>query len=338
MKRAMNRLSLAKTISQGLGTLSVSALLTVLPVHGQAATIVNDWKPIFEGIEFATGMTDGPVLQKINGLKIDLFSPDIQFFSTPSNGSLPEETIAQTTSQFLDEFDLQVAVNANFFAPCCIAAPEAKDIIGLAISTGGVVSPSDGLISGNIGEVPDSLLITADNQAEITSTIPGDDFSDIFTAVSAGPRLLVDGEIVVDEIPSDGFSDLNPRTAAGLSQDEQHLILMAIDDRQSGISEGATLFQTAEWLLRFGAYQGLNLDGGGSTTMVREDEVGNPLILNIPSSDGGAERFHGNNFGVFASPLSRGATSVPESNTLGFIAVVSVCLALLRTEGNGELA
>ena len=72
--------------------------------------------------------------------------------------------------------------------------------------------------------------------------------------------------------------------------------------------------------------------------MVREDEVGNPLILNIPSSDGGAERFNGNNFGVFASPLSRGATSVPESNTLGFIAVVSVCLALLRTEGNGELA
>ena len=255
--------------------------------------------------------TDEPVPQTVNSFRVDLFNPNIQFLSTPSNGDLPEETIAQTTSQFLDEFDLQVAVNANFFAPCCEAVPEPKDLINLALSNGEIVSPSDGIVSENIGEVPGSLLITEDNQAEIVSTNPGDDFSNIFTAVSAGPRLLVDGEIVVDEIPPDDFSDLNPRTAVGISEDEQFLTLLTIDGRQPGLSEGATLFQTGEWLLRLDAYQGLNLDGGGSTTMVREDRFGNPQILNAPS--GGSERFNGNNFGAFANPLS---TSVPEPGSL----------------------
>ena len=184
-----------------------------------------------------------------------------------------------------------------------------------------------GIVSENIGEVPDSLLITEDNQAEIVSTSPGDDFSNIFTAVSAGPRLLVDGEIVVDEIPPDAFSDLNPRTAVGISEDEQFLTLLTIDGRQPGLSEGATLFQTGEWLLRFDAYQGLNLDGGGSTTMVREDRFGNPQILNAPSD--GTERFNGNNVGAFANPLS---TSVPEPGS--FVGMGLFGLVCLRKRAN----
>lgn len=319
-------MNFAQTIRrQGLRTVSLSALVLSIPAQVQAAAIVSEWKPIFEGIEFATGSDDEPA-QQVNSFRVDLFSPKIRFFSTPDNGILPEETIAQTTSQFLDEFDLQVAVNANFFAPCCNLVAEPKDLIGLAISEGDVVSPSDGMVSGNIGLVPDSLLITKDNQATIASTNPGNDFSSIFTAVSAGPRLLVDGEIVVPETPPDPFSDLNPRTAAGLSKEGQFLILMAIDGRQPDVSEGATLFQTAEWLTRFGSFQGLNLDGGGSTTIVREDEFGNPLILNTPSSPDGEERFNGNNLGIFAKPLADAGVSVPEPGTVGFMVASGVYL------------
>ncbi|MEL7039510.1 MAG: phosphodiester glycosidase family protein [Cyanobacteria bacterium J06592_8] len=318
-----------KTFNQGLTTLFFSAIVATLPTPIKAATLVNPWEPIFEGIDYATGFTDDPVPQSANSFRIDLLNPEIQFFSTPSNGDIELETIAQTTSQFLEEFDLQVAVNANFFAPCCEADSEPKDLINLAISNGEIVSPSDGLESGNIQEIPDSILITEDNQAEITSTNPDDDFSNIFTAVSAGPRLVVDGEIVIDEVPRDAFYDLNPRTTVGLSEDEQYLYLVTIDGRQPGVSEGATLFQTGEWLVRFGAYQGLNLDGGGSTTMVREDEFGNALVLNIPSTTGGIERFNGNNLGVFSQPLS-----VPEPSTLGFICFSFIGLALSRSQKN----
>lgn len=327
----MKTTNMIHTIRQGLETLSLSALVISIPTQVQAAAIVSEWKPIFEGIEFATG-TDNDPAQQASSFRIDLTSPDIRFFSTPDNGVLPEETIAQTTSQFLDEFDLQVAVNANFFAPCCNLVAEPKDLIGLAISDGDTVSPSDGMVSGNIGLVPDSLLITEDNRATIASTRPRANFSNVFTAVSAGPRLLVDGEIVVPETPPDAFSDLNPRTAVGLTEEEEFLILMTIDGRQPGVSEGATLFQTAEWLTRFGSFQGLNLDGGGSTSIVREDEFGNPLLLNTPSSPDGVERFNGNNLGVFANPLADAGVSVPEPGTVGLLIAYSVYLVWRGTK------
>ena len=100
-----------------------------------------------------------------------------------------------------------------------------------------------------------------------------------------------------------------PRTAVGVSADGRYVYLITIDGRQPGFSDGATLFETAEWLRRFGAYQGLNLDGGGSTTMVVEDVFGNPLVLNRPSSSGNQQRVNGNHVGVFAMRFLGGAVS-----------------------------
>ncbi len=42
---------------------------------------------------------------------------------------------------------------------------------------------------------------------------------------------------------------------------------MTIDGRQPEVSRGATTAETGEWLLRFGSHTGINMDGGGSTTM-----------------------------------------------------------------------
>lgn len=101
------------------------------------------------------------------------------------------------------------------------------------------------------------------------------------------------------------------------------------------MNDGTTLLQTAEWLTRFGA--GLNLDGGGSTTIVREDEFGNPLVINTPSPPGGVERFNSNNFGVFTNLLAKDGVSVPEPSALGFVFASTLCLTLLRVRDNGEL-
>lgn len=321
-----------KFIFKGFKLLCLSAFVLAVPSHVRAITVVNPWQSIFQGIDYATGFTDEPVPQRINSLRIDLSNPDLQFFSTPSNGGEPEETTAQTTSQFLDEFDLQVAVNANFFAPCCNAAPEPKDVIGLAISESQLISPADGMIFGGTGEVPESLLISQDNEIDILRVNNMTDLTDVFTSVSGSPRLLTDGQISVPVTPPNAFADLNPRTAVGLSQNEQYLFLLTIDGRQPEISEGATLYQTAEWLLRFGAFQGLNLDGGGSTTLVREGQSGNPQLLNTPSGDG-QERFNGNNFGVFANPLLE-SEPIPESDPLWLVVSFCLYLALPRFRRN----
>lgn len=78
----------------------------------------------------------------------------------------------------------------------------------------------------------------------------------------------------------------HPRTAVGFSQDSTKLYLIAVDGRQTH-SVGMTLHELADIMVKIGVHYGLNLDGGGSTTMVVQDS-----IMNKPSD--GFERAVGN--------------------------------------------
>lgn len=78
----------------------------------------------------------------------------------------------------------------------------------------------------------------------------------------------------------------HPRTAIGFSQDSTKLFLITVDGRQQQ-SVGMNLHELADLMIKLGISYGLNLDGGGSTTMVVNDS-----IVNSPS--GGIERAVGN--------------------------------------------
>ncbi|MGI4789658.1 MAG: phosphodiester glycosidase family protein [Janthinobacterium lividum] len=90
------------------------------------------------------------------------------------------------------------------------------------------------------------------------------------SAVGGGPRLLVDGQVAVDWA-AEGFDagfagSLNPRTAVGTSRDGRRLFLVTVDGRQA-FSKGVSLASLALILKRYGAWNAINFDGGGSTTM-----------------------------------------------------------------------
>ncbi|MCX7766696.1 MAG: phosphodiester glycosidase family protein, partial [Candidatus Sumerlaeia bacterium] len=89
--------------------------------------------------------------------------------------------------------------------------------------------------------------------------------------IGGGPILLQKGEIKInnkEEGIGEAFvTDKHPRTAIGYSRDKNTLFLYTIDGRQPGLSIGADLYQVAEYLKQLGAYEAMNLDGGGSTTM-----------------------------------------------------------------------
>jgi exopolysaccharide biosynthesis protein len=93
-----------------------------------------------------------------------------------------------------------------------------------------------------------------------------------------GNPILVQNGVVVG--PSD---DRHPRTAIGINQDSTKLIFITVDGRQPGYSVGMNLFELGSYMKEWGVYQGLNLDGGGSTTMVIRGKV-----VNSPSD--GTER------------------------------------------------
>jgi len=75
---------------------------------------------------------------------------------------------------------------------------------------------------------------------------------------------------------------IEPRTAVGRNQNGRYLILVVVDGRQAGYSEGITFPELADFLVSLDVYEGMNLDGGGSSTMVIDGKSGKPLVLNSP--------------------------------------------------------
>lgn len=106
-------------------------------------------------------------------------------------------------------------------------------------------------------------------------------------AVGGRPRLLQDSAIVkeVDTEGQPGFAtSRHPRTAVGISSNGKRLLLVVVDGRQAGYSDGMTLRELAHLMLDLGARDALNLDGGGSTTMVVGNRKTHSLqIVNRPS-------------------------------------------------------
>ena len=124
----------------------------------------------------------------------------------------------------------------------------------------------------------------------------------IMEAVGGRPSLIRDGVIVadVDTVGGAGFATTrHPRTAAGIARGGRRLILAVIDGRQKPYSDGMTLRETASLMLALGARDAINLDGGGSTTMVA-DSAGTLRVVNRPSDPTG-ERAVGNALAIVSS-------------------------------------
>ena len=105
-------------------------------------------------------------------------------------------------------------------------------------------------------------------------------------AVGGGPRLVKDGKANVTSLQEQFKADVArgraPRTAVGVTDDGK-LLLVAVTGRQAYYSIGVTLEELADIMIELGAKDAMNLDGGGSSTMVVRD-----FVMNTPSD--GRER------------------------------------------------
>jgi Phosphodiester glycosidase len=106
----------------------------------------------------------------------------------------------------------------------------------------------------------------------------------------AGPLLLVDGKVVFDPFTDrEGFSagarqfdsDItdgrHPRAALGITRES--LVAVACDGRRSNVDGGLSMLELSDVMLKLGAEHAINLDGGGSTTLVHRGH-----LLNRPFS------------------------------------------------------
>ncbi len=99
-------------------------------------------------------------------------------------------------------------------------------------------------------------------------------------AITGNKILINDGVVtVVDD------REMHPRTAVGVDRETNQLLLLVVDGRQS-FSRGYTMVELANRMIDLGADEALNLDGGGSSTMVAKKKSGRVSVVNYPS-DGG---------------------------------------------------
>jgi hypothetical protein len=105
---------------------------------------------------------------------------------------------------------------------------------------------------------------------------------DVLDSLGGIPVLVRGGQIVQPKQCVTYFCHRNPRTGIGFTA-RGVLLLVTVDGRRDGWSEGMSLVEFAALFKRLGAVRALNLDGGGSSTMV----VGG-RVVNRPSD--GSER------------------------------------------------
>ncbi len=237
-------------------------------------------QPLFQGIAYRREARSTPRPLMIHLVTVDLTAPGVEVLVTPgSPGADNLEVVARTTAEFLQEFKLQLAINASFFFPFRENTPwdfsprsgERANVLGQAISDGAIYSKPN-------GNWP--ALCLRDREAAIVAS--GLCPFGTQQAVAGSHILVSEGQAVKRKAQDKDNIEPYSRMAVGIDRSGQRLWLVAIDDKQPFYSEGVTLSELSQMMEQFGIQDALNLDGGGSTTLVIADPKGRAVALNAP--------------------------------------------------------
>jgi hypothetical protein len=163
---------------------------------------------------------------------------------------------------------------------------KAKGVVKNVLTTGTAIPTSVSVLLAYNQDVPNATP-SAGAEVVIDCSLDNHDGS-VAQAVGGGPRLVHRGRNSVNrdwsrEGVGREFTKLrHPRTAIGFSRSQQTLWWVVADGRQPGYSVGINLSDLADHLVRLGADEAINLDGGGSSCMV----VGGKIV-NKPSDQTG---------------------------------------------------
>ncbi|QDU72778.1 phosphodiester glycosidase family protein [Mucisphaera calidilacus] len=250
----------------------------------------------------AGGTINFPRPVVVHLVEIDPTAPGLAFFMQPGNGSLPGETARTTTPNFVNQYDLQLAINGDFYFD---AGAGQAGVVHTAVSNGNGYSTNyyRGQAIFNVDAFNNASILTAAS-AGTFDTIEN---TPLYNAIGGNQRILTNGNITA---PNDSYTNaLNPHTAIGVD-DNGHVFFMTVDGRQSDFSSGMRTSEMAELFLQFGVTNAINVDGGGSTTLAFDDSddgINNARVVNSPSDGSqvlkpGYPRTVANNLGVYATP------------------------------------
>ena len=247
----------------------VSLAVLVAALYPTVVRAADSWSTPFPGVRRLVRTTATP--WRINVLYVDLCAPGVSVRATTSaeKGRVP--------SSFGTLVGAEAAVNGDFFGADFATT-------GLAIGEG-MRWRND---TGGQG-----FIAFGDNQSDISvpSELVASPPKWMRQAVGGRPALVIEG---VATTSTGTICPRNPRTAVGLTRDRRTLIVAVVDGR-STISAGMTCAELAVLMRDLGAYDALNLDGGGSSAMWLKG-IG---VVNAPSD--GTQRVVANHLAIQAN-------------------------------------
>ncbi|GAA2499031.1 phosphodiester glycosidase family protein [Streptomyces gobitricini] len=189
-------------------------------------------------------------------------------------------------------------------------APCSAETYEVTVRGGQVVAVAESPGRGAIGPDTEVLVGREAGAAELRRLAVGDRVDVTYALVAAEQgaetsafRFAVGGYPVLrGGEPLSGMDRVTSavRTAAGIRDAGQRLLLLALDG-SPGFRTGLTVVEVADAMRDLGASDAVNLDGGGSSTLVaRKAGAAKVSVLNHPS--GGAQRAVPNGIGVFVRP------------------------------------
>lgn len=254
-------------------------------------------KQIYEGVTYRRIVRYLPHIMIAHVLVIDTKTKGMSFLVTPPSDVNGEAVTARTTSEFLEEFGAQIAINGDGFFPWWSRSPmDYYPHNGDAVSPNGLTAYQGNLYADGLQDIRPEPTLYISRRNDLTFNRQP---NKIFHAISGDRMLILGGEIVAEL----DDSEIHPRTAIGVNRNGRWLYLVVVDGRQPFYSAGATFQELAQLLKDLGANFAMALDGGGSSTMVIEGENGEPVILNSPIDNyiPGRERPVANHFGIYTN-------------------------------------
>jgi len=229
-----------------------------------------------------------PRLMKAHMMRIDLKTPGISFVATErdskwgermpdyTNGVMLIRTRRETTVDFLERKrregkKVEIAVNTAGWEPFCYPwNHQWANPVGWTVSDGVEVCPT----SPGRGAL---FIVRKDGSSEITGYVPPSETNQVAFAM-CGFELIATNRVDISNKQDTGC---HPRTAFGISADRRYLYLLAVDGRQPEYSLGADLRDLNRMVFAAGGVNVINMDGGGSTSLVyRDPRSGETVTVN----------------------------------------------------------
>jgi hypothetical protein len=260
--------------------------------RGRPAPIAMKRK-LHEGVTYRRIVRYAPRLMIAHVVIIDTRTRGLHLLVTPPDEDAGAPLKARTTTKFAEDFDVEIAVNGDGFSPWWSRSPaDYYPHSGDPVTPNGFAASGGKIYARGTLEPPEPTMFIS-RRGDITfNKIP----SRVFQAISGDRMLVLKGE----PVPGLDSRELDPRTAVGTNSNGRWLYLVVVDGRQPLYSEGATFTELANLMIELGADIAMNLDGGGSSTMVVRGSDGRPEILNSPIDNyiPGRERPVANHLGL----------------------------------------